>query len=54
LRDDRARRARSGEVSQPHGGRRCAPFGLASLIRPELGSGFCGVPGILLGSSGSA
>ena len=54
LRDDRARWARSGEVSQPHGGRRCAPFGMASLIRSDRGSGCCRAPVTLLGLSGSA
>ena len=53
LRNDRARGTRSGDVSQPHGGRRCAPFGLASLTPSDLGSGFCGAPATLLGSSGS-
>ena len=34
-RDDRPRRVRPGQVPQPDGGRRCAPFGLAPLTAPD-------------------
>ena len=53
-RDDRRGRSRPGQIPQPDGGRRCAPFGLAPLIRSDSVSGFCAASAILCAWSASA